>query len=43
MDQDWTKLNKEYKVEIKKHDFNNLNRRLRIHRLWTIIKLREQI
>ena len=42
MDQDWTKLNKEYKVEIKKHDFNNLNRRLRIHRLWTL-KLREQI
>ena len=42
MDQDWTKLNKEYKVEIKKHDFNNLNRRLRIHRLWTLAKLREQ-
>ena len=41
MDQDWTKLNKEYQVQIKKHDFNNLNRRLRIHRLWTLAKLRE--
>ena len=41
MDQDWTKINKEYKVEEKKHDFNNLNRRLRMHRLWTLSKLRE--
>ena len=43
MDQDWTKLNKEYKVEIKKYDFNNLNRRLRVHRLWTLAKLKEQL
>ena len=41
MDQDWDKINKEYIVEPKKHDFNNLNRRLRRHRLWTIAKLKE--
>ena len=41
MDQDRQKLNKEYQVQIKKHDFNNLNRRLRIHRLYYWAKLRE--
>ena len=41
MDQDWDKINKEYTIETKKHDFNNLNRRLRRHRLWTLAKLNE--
>ena len=41
MDQDWNKINKEYTIEPKKYDFNNLNRRLRRHRLWTIAKLNQ--